>query len=232
MQQRVCYLQHVPFEGLGSIADTLAGQGCSVQKVALYENSSLPDIEQFDCLIVMGGPMSIHDEKQYPWLATEKQLISQAIAADKKVFGICLGAQLIASVLGAEISANPYKEIGWHDIRLTAEAELTWLAELLPATMSAFHWHGETFSLPGGAVAVATSEACLLQGFLYLDKVVALQFHLESTQQSVKQLIQHCGHELDGSAYVQNAGKMLASEQQFKLLNQQMDHIIRHWLSL
>ncbi|WP_416307000.1 type 1 glutamine amidotransferase [Neptunicella sp. SCSIO 80796] len=226
MTFRVHYLQHVPFEDLGSMRPTLQKMGCQINVSRLYQSDPLPQVQDLDWLIVMGGPMAVNDEAQYPWLNEEKQFIKQVIDAGKRVLGICLGAQLIADVLGATVTSNTHKEIGWFDIRLSGEAELTWIAEIFPATMPVFHWHGDTFSTPGGAIALASSEACLNQGFVYLDRVVGLQFHLETTLQSATALIEHCGNELDGSAYVQSAEQMLADSEKFELINQLMEKLL------
>ncbi|WP_438864071.1 type 1 glutamine amidotransferase [Neptunicella sp.] len=226
MTFRVHYLQHVPFEDLGSMHSILQNMGCQITGTRLFESVQLPALEDIDWLIVMGGPMGISDETDYPWLQAEKQFIKQAIDAQKRVLGICLGAQLIADVLGASVTSNTYKEIGWHKIRLSAEAELSWLAEVFPANLEVFHWHGDTFSTPGGAIALASSEACLNQGFVYLDRVIGLQFHLETTPQSAAALIQHCIHELDGTDYVQSAAQMLADSDKFVTINQIMEKLL------
>ncbi|WP_199313715.1 type 1 glutamine amidotransferase [Leptolyngbya sp. FACHB-671] len=110
---RVHYLQHVPFEGLGTISTWMATQNHSLSSTKLYANDPLPTVNDFDWLIVLGGSMNIYEEEQYPWLIAEKQLIKQAIEEDKIVLGICQGAQLIADALGSKVYAGQHKEIGW-----------------------------------------------------------------------------------------------------------------------
>jgi GMP synthase-like glutamine amidotransferase len=151
----------------------------------------------------MGGPMSVNDEKKYPWLAAEKKLIRQAIAEDKTVIGICLGAQLIAESLGAKVYQNDQKEIGWFPIKLTSEAIQHKLFFNLQNPITVFHWHGDTFDIPGNAIHLATSKACKNQGFLYQNKILGLQFHLETTKESLHQMIINGRDELVNGQYIQ-----------------------------
>ena len=137
--------------------------------------------ESFDWLLVMGGAMNADEEARYPWLAGEKRAIERAIAARKRVIGICLGSQLIARVLGAKVTRNRDTEIGWFPIERAEGAEASAVGRALPARAEVFHWHGDTFALPAGAVQLARSAACEQQGFVYDDRVLALQFHPEMT---------------------------------------------------
>ena len=223
---KVHYLQHVPFEGLGSMEDYFHSHQYTVTSTRLYANETPPQQKEFDCLVVMGGPMGIHDETEYPWLKDEKAFIKASIDANKPVLGICLGAQLIADVMGAQISRNPHREIGWFPISLTEAFTQSPLNAFLPEGSVVFHWHGDTFAIPEGAIAIASSEACRNQGFIYQNRVVALQFHLETTEASASALIEHCGHELDDSTYVQNAKEMLAAPQRFENINVMMNALL------
>lgn len=173
-----------------------------VTATRFYEDERMPFVELFDTLIILGGPMSVHDEKQYPWLVQEKQLIQKAIERGKKVIGICLGAQLIAEVLGATVSKNTYREIGWMPVTQTASARSHALFSDLPHTMDVFHWHGETFDLPKGAAHLLSSEGCVNQAFSYGDNVLALQFHMEMTQDAIKLISEYCQDELIEGPYI------------------------------
>jgi GMP synthase-like glutamine amidotransferase len=174
----------------------------------LFAGEPLPPLDAFDTLVVLGGPMSVHDAALHPWLTAEKRLIEQAIRLRKRVVGICLGAQLIADVLGARVSRNIHKEIGWHPVEfLDADSPMR---EVLVGRHTVFHWHGETFAIPAGAVRIATSEACENQAFVYDDHVVALQFHLEATEDSIRQLAEHCADELVEGPFLQSEADMLA----------------------
>lgn len=223
---RVHYLQHVPFEGLGSIEAALAKRDCTLSATKLYKGDPLPADQSFDWLIVMGGPMGVYDTDAYPWLETEKKFIARAIGNGKTVLGICLGAQLIAASLGETIHKNGTPEIGWFDIEPTAEARSTILGPVFSGRTPVFHWHGDTFDLPKGATLLATSRACDNQAFIMDDRVVGLQFHLETTILSASALINNCAHELIPGSYVQTADEIMAITNRFTHVNQKMDILI------
>ena len=155
---RVHVLQHVPFEGPGRIAAWLAARSAEVTTTRLFEaDAALPPAGAFDVLIVLGGPMSANDEAALPWLRQEKRLVAAAILSGKAVLGICLGAQLMAAALGARVYPAQHKEIGWFPVQGCAPQDGSFA---FPATAEVFHWHGETFDLPDGAVHLARSAAC------------------------------------------------------------------------
>jgi GMP synthase-like glutamine amidotransferase len=205
-------LQHVPFEGPFGIADWARARGHALGITPLYEGAPLPDPVSFDWLVIMGGPMSVGDESEFTWLAPEKACIRAAIAAGKTVIGVCLGAQLIAEVLGARVYRNAHKEIGWMPIELTAAAQASSLFGFLPPRLTVFHWHGDTFELPVGAEHLARSAACEQQAFLYNERVLGLQFHLESTSESVAGIVAGCADELVPGPYVQDRERLLAAD--------------------
>jgi len=223
---KIHHLQHVPFEGLGSMQAVLEEKGHLLSSTHLYANQDFPSLDDIDWLIVMGGPMGVYDEEVYPWLETEKKFISDAIDSGKIVLGICLGAQLIADVLGARVYKNAHREIGWFDISRSADADSTILSKAIPEQVEAFHWHGDTFEIPEGATLVAESVACKNQGFIMDDRVLAFQFHLETTQESAISLIDNCGDELDGSSYVQSKNEILSNPQRFSNINQVMRSVL------
>lgn len=201
---RIQCLQHVPFEGPAHLAIIARDRGMTLARTRLFDGERLPGTDDFDLLAVLGGPMGAHDEAAYPWLAAEKRLIGRSIEEGKRVLGICLGAQLIADVMGARVHKNRYREIGWFPVTRSGEAMECVVGRSLPELFRAFHWHGDTFEIPGGAVRLAETGACKNQGFAWKDRVVALQFHLEATPESVTALLDNCGDELDGSKFVQN----------------------------
>jgi len=218
------YLQHVPFEGLGSIATWAQKHHHTLSVTRLYLGESLPPIQTIDGLIVMGGPMNIDQEDQYPWLVQEKQFIEQAIQTNKMVLGICLGAQLIAQVLGAKVYPGRAKEIGWFPLQKVDTDSPIFAG--IPSDLRVFHWHGDTFDIPAGASRLASSEACQNQAFIYGDRVLGLQFHLESTPASVQALIDQCADELVEGKYIQTPGEMLNDPQQFAVINGVMETIL------
>lgn len=224
---RIHYLQHVPFEGLGSIEPVLKERGHTLNSTHLYKGQTLPEVNSFDWLIIMGGPMGIYDYGHFTWLKDEKSFIGKVIESGKTVLGICLGAQLIADVLGAKVYKNKHKEIGWHDIETTPEINDTILADSIPSPLEAFHWHGDTFDLPAGALNIASSDACKNQGFIFDDRILALQFHLETTCESATALIANGRYELDGSKYEQSEKEMLAKSSRFPRINQAMEKVLK-----
>lgn len=219
MRTNVHYFQHVPFEGPGAIGTWATRSGHRLSSTRFCDGDPLPALDDVDWLVIMGGPMSIHDERAYPWLRREKRFIESAIQARRIVLGVCLGAQLIADVLGARVYANRFKEIGWFPIQRTPEAATTRVGSALPEEIEVFHWHGDTFDLPSGAVHLAHSEACANQAFVYRDRVVGLQFHLEATRAGAEQLVAHCAGEIVEGPFIQQPEVMLADESPFSKIN-------------
>lgn len=205
---RAHYLQHVEFEGLGSIEPWLENAGYHISKTQFFDSYVSPDVDEVDLLIVMGGPMSVNDEAQFSWLAEEKTFIKRAIEAKKTVLGICLGAQLIASAMGAGVSENADKEIGWFPVE-SVESDNTCVFKF-PKQVDVFHWHGETFALPEGAVLLAKSSGCKHQAFQLGSHVIGLQFHLETTPSSAKDIVEHCADELVLGKYIQSESEILS----------------------
>lgn len=202
------YFQHVPFEGLGSIEPWLRNAGYKISCTRFYNSENLPLIEGIDLLIVMGGPMSVNDESKHPWLVQEKAFIKNAIRTGKSVLGICLGAQLIADAMGGKVFPNPAKEIGWFPVK-AVEPENA-LSFQFPKKTEVFHWHGETFSLPEGAVRIAESKGCENQAFQIGSKVIGLQFHLETTPSSATAIVENCQDELVEGKYIQTGEEILS----------------------
>lgn len=203
-------LQHVEFEIVGMIADWAEARGHRLSVCKLYEDDPLPDHDSYDMLVVMGGPMSVGDEASYPWLAAEKTFIKTAINVEKYVLGVCLGAQLIANVLGARVYPNQVKEIGWLPVAIADAALDELILRGLNHAMTAFHWHGDTFDLPQGATLLMSSKACKHQAFLYQKKVLGLQFHLEMTEEGIKNVIAHCHAEIIPSATIQSEENLIS----------------------
>ncbi len=226
LEMKIHYLQHVPFETPASIEKWALEHKHYLSATRFYANESFPPVEDIDWLVVMGGPMNIYEDNQYPWLTQEKRFIAQAIQANKTVIGICLGSQLIADVLGSKVYPGENKEIGWFPIELTNEAQNSTIFGALPQQFTVFHWHGDTFDLPPGATRLAYSQGCQNQAFIYNQRVLGLQFHLESTKESVSQLIANCGDELVEGKYIQQATEMLAQNENFDQINTIMNSIL------
>lgn len=222
---RLHYLQHVPFEDLARIEDWARDRGHEISRTLLFDGQELPELDEFDWLVIMGGPMNIYEEDKYPWLAREKRFIREAVAGDKIVLGICLGGQLIADVMGGKVRKNPYKEIGWHPVKLTPEGQESRIFGVLPNSFMAFHWHGDTFEIPPQAIRAAESEACANQAFAF-GKAIGLQFHLESSMNSIDHLIKNCSDELVDGKYIQRPEEILSHTDRFPEMNGMMDHFL------
>ena len=205
---KIHYLQHIDFETPDTILEWAKERGHSLNATRFFAGESLPDLQDIDLLVIMGGPMSVNDDGQYPWLADEKRFIREAVEKGRRVLGICLGAQLLASVLGAKVYANPQKEIGWFPVSLTPEGKQSRVFHGFEPT---FQWHGDTFDLPQGATLLATSEACPNQAFQFGENAYGLQFHMEVSPRGVQGLIEYGKDELVSAPFIQTAGQMLHS---------------------
>lgn len=204
---KVQVLQHVPFEDLGCISQWLARQAAACAYTRFHAGD-LPDPRSLpDLAIVLGGPMSVNDEQEYPWLKAEKAYVRTLIEARIPVLGICLGAQLIASAMGARVYPAREPEIGWFPVAGVAEPGAS--AFVFPRSLQVFHWHGETFDLPARATRLASSPVCPNQAFALGSRCVGVQFHLETTPDSMRSMLQHCASDLSrAGAYVQSAETM------------------------
>lgn len=225
---RVHYLQHVPHEGLGAIDPWLRSRDHHLTCTRLDRGESLPDPGEPDWLIVMGGPMSVNDENRYAWLVPEKQFIRACIDQGIPVLGICLGSQLIANALDAEVAPNRYKEIGWFPVRRTPEADSTPVGRLLPEEWDMFHWHGETFRLPTDAVPLLESCACRNQGFIHGDRVVGLQCHPEMDLETAEAICENAADELVEGPYIQSRAEILGDEDRFTRLTQPLPRLLAY----
>jgi GMP synthase (glutamine-hydrolysing) len=221
-------IQHVPFEHPARIAAWAKERGVRLHAVHAYAGDPFPEPGEVDSLVVMGGPMGVHDESRYPWLVDEKRLIGAALAADKPVLGVCLGAQMVAAVLGARVYRNRFREIGWHRIEATAAGRRHERFPF-PAEALVYHWHGDTFDLPAGAVHLARSSACEHQAFACGSNVLGLQFHLEMTPLEIDALITHCQDDMGNGPYVQAPRDMRAPEAHFAATHQLLARLLDGW---
>lgn len=208
--------QHVPYESAGSIEDWCREHGHQLNYTKLFLGENPMSTHQYDLLIIMGGPMSVHDDEDFPWMKAEKEAIKDAIVAKKKLLGICLGSQLIADVLGGKVYRNAEKEIGWYNISLTNAAFKLFPIEESQKQLKVFHWHGDTFSLPENAVHLAHSAACTNQAYAIQNQILAFQFHPEVKPENIKLMVQHGNEELIPGRFVQSAKTILQEQIDFK----------------
>ena len=196
---QIYVLQHHPVENLGTIADALEEAALAWQYVRIHEGHSVPtEMKGAGGLIVMGGPMGVYQTDRYPFLLEEMRLIEQAVKEDLPVLGVCLGAQIVAAALGAKVAKNPAgKEIGWHPVTMTDTAQDDRLFRGVARTITPFHWHGDVYELPAGAVSLSSSDKTPCQSFRHGSSVYALQFHLEVTKESVASMAAEWPRELE-----------------------------------
>lgn len=183
---RLHYLQHASSEGIGAIGNWASTRQVAITGTHLYRGDPLPAMADFDFLAIMGGAMNIYQHRDHPWLVEEKRFIAAAMAEGKAVLGVCLGAQLIADGLGAKVYQNSELEIGWFPVSISEDARRSALCRSFPAHLTALHWHGDTFDLPAGAATIGQTVACKNQGFIFSDRVVGLQFHIEVRRDEAK----------------------------------------------
>ncbi len=203
---RVEVLQHVPFEGLGSMRAWLKERGARIHFNHLWRGEPLPGLDAVDLVVAMGGPMSVNDEGRFPWLVVEKRWLEAAMTRGIPTLGVCLGAQLLSCVLGGRVAPTPGREIGWFEVQGLETAS----SFRFPDRFNAFHWHGEAYTLPDGCHQLARSAACEQQAFQYGRHAIGLQFHLETTPETMHGLIARLGQELQPGPWVQCAEQMRA----------------------
>ncbi len=179
-------LQHVECEHLGVLERLLTEQGVTYRYVKLYEGESIPDLEPYSGIIILGGPMNVYEEREYPFLQHEDTLIKTALKRGTPLLGVCLGAQLIAKAAGSRVYRGNQKEIGWHTLYLTAEGRLNRLFRGVEPQVTVFQWHGDTFDIPEGGVRLARSSLFPNQAFLVGAAAYALQFHVEVSAEMVR----------------------------------------------
>jgi GMP synthase-like glutamine amidotransferase len=228
---RLHWLGHVPFEDAANIGVWAEQHGHTVTNTPLYTGAPLPDIEDIDALAIMGGPMNVYQHQDYPWLLKEERFIEQAIRASVPMIGVCLGAQLVADVLGAKVIQNPYIEIGWFEVETVTQSLRDGLWHDLPTRFMAFHWHGDTFEIPSGATRIAQSKACHNQAFEYAGHVLGFQFHLEYSEESIAKMLVHCGHQLVQAPFVQNLQQIAEGFVNVVKTREILDHVLKSLLN-
>lgn len=204
---RIKLFQHVTFEGAGTISEWASRRNHELSTIDIRHELQFPDFDSFDMLIVMGGPMSVNS-RLLIWLQDEILFIKEALSRHKFVLGICLGAQMIAKALGAEVKKMNHPEIGWYDVELTEAGKRCDYFIGLPDKFMAFHWHGEEFELPTGYDSILQNEANQNQAFCGTN-FLALQCHFEQSTDSISNMLEKTGTFLPVSNYVQEANDII-----------------------
>lgn len=218
MTLNLYFFQHDPLESPGYILDWAHDRGHKCELVNFYDDDMLPDIKKVDGLVIMGGPMNIYDDEEYTWLETERDFVKQCIQSGKKVFGICLGSQMIADALGTLVKRNAHTEIGWFKVRIDQKKLPKKFAGVFPDEFITFHWHSDTFDLPENSAGFASSKATVNQAFVQNDNVAALQFHPEITERGVTLLVEDHAETFENNfPFVQPRHEVLGTDSFFEL---------------
>jgi len=213
-------ITHAPFESVGVIKDWALRNKNTLTETKSYAGEILPKTDAFDCLLVMGGPQSIHEADKWPYLLEEIDLIKQSIDENKFILGFCLGAQLIGEALGARATQSPEKEIGVFPVALTEEGANDPVFKHFPQTFDVLHWHNDMAGIPEGARLLASSPGCPHQAFRFQNRIYGLQFHMEINKEGAKALIENCPEDLKPGKYIQSKDSLLASD--FASINENM----------
>ncbi len=194
--KRAIVIQHVPFEGPGTLGAILARRGYRIQSVDAPTASFDSDLGNgSDLLVVLGGPIGVYEEDRYPFLVPEMKVIESCLKTGTPYLGVCLGSQLLAKVLGGRVYPGEKKEIGWSPLTLTEAGIASPIRHLASEGVQVLHWHGDTFDVPEGGTLLASSEAYVHQAFRYGDSALALQFHAEVTAQDLERW--YVGHAVE-----------------------------------
>jgi GMP synthase-like glutamine amidotransferase len=207
---RILLIQHDPLDGPGSLTEWAYLRGHSLSICLICQGEPLPSHDSYDLLVSLGGPMGAYEEEKHPWLVTEKEYLLQAVASGKKILGLCLGCQLLADALGGKAFRHTCKEFGWQPIE-PLESGKEWFS---PGSFHAFQWHGDTYTLPPGAVQLARNAAAEQQAFLLNgpsgNPVIGLQFHLEWTEAMAREALAEPGVAPTASPTVQTPEEILS----------------------
>lgn len=227
----IAIFRHLECEGPGYLADFLNKYSLTHQLIRIDQNDEIPEtVDSFSALVFMGGPMSVNDD--LPWIGKEINLIQQAAQRKMPVLGHCLGGQLICKALGGTVTPNSVKEIGWHEVqKLNNPQANQWLDEL-PESFDAFHWHGETFSIPDGAATLLKSSFCENQAFA-IDNILALQCHVEMNTEMVLEWTQEYASELSEPTQSIQSASLIAENLHGKIksLNHCADLMYQKWVT-
>jgi GMP synthase-like glutamine amidotransferase len=224
MTLSVLVFQHEPDDGPGYLGDALVRHNATLDIVRLDKNEAVTNPSRYDMLLVMGGAMNVYQEDKYPWLIEETQAIRQALEAGKAVLGVCLGGQLLAKALGAQVHLGAATEIGLLPITLTEAGTSDPLFEGL-SQVEAVEWHDDTFDIPAGAIALACSEGCANQAFRFGQQVYGLQFHPEVSPQMLAEWIK-----AEGDSSTDRSSFQEALEAKAGALQTQADHLIDNFV--
>jgi GMP synthase-like glutamine amidotransferase len=223
---QVQVLQHVPFEDAANAGLWLSDHGHRISTTHWYLGERPDPAGRPDLLLVLGGPMNIYEHQAHPWLVEEKAYIARMLEAGTGALGICLGAQLLADILGGQVISNGPREIGWYPVTRSVEPPQGSAVKALAPELMAFHWHGDRIVAPPGSTDLYRSEACPAQAFSVGRKIVGLQFHLDYSARSIERMLKHCAGDLDASSWVQSPEQIRAGMKHLGQLEASLDLLL------
>ena len=225
---RILIIQHSAADSLASAKSVIDALGHEIVAVRVDRQQPIPVSVECDAMIMLGGPFPLTAPHRPAWIAEEQDLIRKYAESDRRILGICLGAQILASALGATVQRNQQPELGWHEIRRTSRAS-SLANHGLPDQMTVFHWHQDTFDIPSGADRLYESSGCRNQAFSIDDRIFGLQFHLEADARTIRTFLAISTHRKLLGNGVQNKAEIMAEIPQY--LPEQINHL-RAFLSL
>lgn len=226
----ILFITHASFEKAGSIELWAKKNNHITREVKPYAGETLPAIDDYDMLIVMGGPQSPIKIEKSPYLKDEIELIKQALNKKKKIIGVCLGAQLIAEALGAKTERSPNKEIGMYPVELIGDVGNDPVFKNFPSKFDVMHWHSDMPGLIDDIELLAKSEGCPRQIFRFGDRVYGFQCHFELTKELVENMVEHCGGDLKAGKYVMTSQELMSLD--YSKINAQMDEVLDYLASV
>jgi GMP synthase-like glutamine amidotransferase len=219
----VLVFQHEPDDGPGYLGEVLLRHGASLNVIRLDQGEAVPDTSAYDMLLVMGGAMNVYQEDKYPWLIEETQAIYKVVETDKPVLGVCLGGQLLAKALGAQVHLGAAPEIGLMPITLTEQGKSDPLFDGL-SELEEVEWHDDTFDIPKGAIALASSDGCAHQAFRFGERAYGLQFHPEVSPLMLADWIKGASESTDRSFFQRSV------QAKAGMLRAQADRLIHNFI--
>ncbi len=230
---KILVIQHSAADPPAEAAVVLDRLGCDVRIVRIDRGEAIPETVDADMLMMFGGAMSLTSPDPPPWLAQEKALIRRYVDEGQRVLGICLGAQILASALGANVRRNAQPEVGWHKIEVVDAPKRSKLADLFPRELTVFQWHQDTFEIPPGGVRLMRSTACRNQAFIVDDRILGCQFHMEANAKTVRTFLAVSSLWKQSGTFVQSESEITAGiERYLSEQNLALQNVLARFLGL